>query len=62
MRRRTLGKSGLQVSSLGLGCMAMTNLYGPVDDAEAIATIREALDAGIDFLDTADFNFDSEDF
>jgi aryl-alcohol dehydrogenase-like predicted oxidoreductase len=54
MRRRTLGKSGLQVSSLGLGCMAMTNLYGPVDDAEAIATIREALDAGIDFLDTAD--------
>jgi aryl-alcohol dehydrogenase-like predicted oxidoreductase len=54
MRRRTLGKSGLQVSSLGLGCMAMTTLYGPVDEAEAIATIREALDSGIDFLDTAD--------
>ena len=52
MQRRTLG--GLEVSALGLGCMAMTSLYGPVDEDEAIATVREALDAGADFLDTAD--------
>ena len=36
MQRRQLGKGGLEVSALGLGCMAMTNLYGPVDEAEAI--------------------------
>ena len=54
MRTRTLGRSGLEVSALGLGCMAMTNLYGPVDDDESIATVREALDAGANFLDTAD--------
>ena len=54
MQRRRLGKTGLEVSALGLGCMAMTNLYGPVDEAEAIATVREALDAGADFLDTSD--------
>ncbi|MBI4294171.1 MAG: aldo/keto reductase [Betaproteobacteria bacterium] len=54
MRYRQLGNSGLEVSSVGLGCMAMTDLYGPVDEAEAIATIREALDAGANFLDTAD--------
>jgi aryl-alcohol dehydrogenase-like predicted oxidoreductase len=54
MQKRKLGKSGLEVSTLGLGCMAMTNLYGPVDEAEAIATVREALDAGANFLDTAD--------
>jgi aryl-alcohol dehydrogenase-like predicted oxidoreductase len=54
MQMRKLGKTGLEVSALGLGCMAMTNLYGPVDEAEAIATVREALDAGANFLDTAD--------
>ena len=54
MQRRRLGTTGLEVSALGLGCMAMTALYGPVDQEEAIATIREALDAGADFLDTAD--------
>jgi aryl-alcohol dehydrogenase-like predicted oxidoreductase len=54
MQMRRLGKGGLQVSGLGLGCMAMTSLYGPVDEAEAIATVREALDAGANFLDTAD--------
>ena len=52
MQMRSLG--GLQVSALGLGCMAMTSLYGPVDESEAIATVREALDAGANFLDTAD--------
>ena len=52
MKMRSLG--GLQVSALGLGCMAMTSLYGPVDEEEAIATVRAALDAGANFLDTAD--------
>ena len=54
MQMRKLGREGLEVSALGLGCMAMTTLYGPVDETEAIATVREALDAGADFLDTAD--------
>ena len=54
MQRRKLGRQGLEVSALGLGCMAMTSLYGPVDEDEAIATVREALDRGADFLDTAD--------
>ena len=56
MQMRTLGglQGGLQVSALGLGCMAMTTLYGPVDEDEAVATVREALDAGANFLDTAD--------
>jgi aryl-alcohol dehydrogenase-like predicted oxidoreductase len=54
MQSRRLGKSGLEVSALGLGCMAMTNLYGAVDENEAIATVRAALDAGANFLDTAD--------
>lgn len=54
MQKRELGTTGLNVSALGLGCMAMTSLYGPVDEAEAISTVRAALDAGADFLDTAD--------
>lgn len=54
MQKRRLGRGGLEVSALGLGCMAMTTLYGPVDEAEAIATVRAALDAGADFLDTSD--------
>lgn len=54
MQKRRLGKGGLEVSALGLGCMAMTTLYGPVDEAEAVATVRAALDAGADFLDTSD--------
>jgi aryl-alcohol dehydrogenase-like predicted oxidoreductase len=54
MQQRKLGNGDLQVAALGLGCMAMTNLYGPVDEAEAISTVREALDAGVNFLDTAD--------
>ena len=52
---RRLGASGPVVSALGLGCMGMSDLYGPADRAEGIATIREALDAGITLLDTGDF-------
>lgn len=54
MKRRTLGKSGLSVSALGLGCMGMSEFYGERDDAESIATLHHALDRGVDFLDTAD--------
>src|ERR1700722_164963 len=53
MKRRTLGQ-GLEVSAQGLGCMGMSEFYGAGDDDESIATIHEALDSGVDFLDTAD--------
>jgi aryl-alcohol dehydrogenase-like predicted oxidoreductase len=55
VNRRTLGASGPAVSALGLGCMGMSALYGPADDAESISTIREALDAGVTLLDTGDY-------
>ena len=54
MDRRTLGSQGLEVSAEGLGCMGMSEFYGPTNEAEAIATIHRALELGIDFLDTAD--------
>jgi aryl-alcohol dehydrogenase-like predicted oxidoreductase len=55
MEQRTLGRTGPVVSALGLGCMGMSDLYGPADRAESIATIRAALDAGITLIDTGDF-------
>jgi aryl-alcohol dehydrogenase-like predicted oxidoreductase len=55
MRTRTLGSTGPVVSALGLGAMGMSDLYGPSDEAEGIATIHAALDAGVSLIDTGDF-------
>jgi aryl-alcohol dehydrogenase-like predicted oxidoreductase len=54
MNTRELGKSGLLVSALGLGCMGMSEFSGAYDEGEALATVHLAMDLGIDFLDTAD--------
>ena len=53
MQHRMLGP-GLSVSAIGLGCMGMSEFYGPRDDAESLAVLRRAIDLGINFLDTAD--------
>jgi aryl-alcohol dehydrogenase-like predicted oxidoreductase len=55
MDKRKLGKTGPKVSAIGLGCMAMSDVYGPADRGESISTIHAALDAGITLLDTGDF-------
>lgn len=55
MKTRKLGTHGPEVSVIGLGCMGMSDFYGPADRAESIATIHAALDAGITLLDTGDF-------
>src|SRR3979409_1261805 len=55
MHQRTLGRDRpLTVSALGLGCMGMSEFYGPGDDDESIATIHRALELGVTFLDTSD--------
>ena len=55
MTTRSLGSTGPRVSAIGLGCMGMSDFYGPADEAESIATIHAALDAGITLLDTGDY-------
>jgi aryl-alcohol dehydrogenase-like predicted oxidoreductase len=52
---RSLGSAGPKVSALGLGCMGMSGMYGPADEAESIATVQAALDAGVTLLDTGDY-------
>jgi len=54
MQTRELGRSGLRVSAIGLGCMGMSDFYGPHDEAQSLATLRHALDSGVLFWDTAD--------
>ncbi len=55
MKTTQLGKNGPVVSVVGLGCMAMSDMYGPSDEAESVATIQAAIDSGINLLDTGDF-------
>jgi aryl-alcohol dehydrogenase-like predicted oxidoreductase len=54
MPRRSLGKTGLSVSAMGLGCMGMSEFYGKRDDEQSIRVIHRSIDLGMDFLDTAD--------
>ena len=54
MKTKMLGNSDIETSEIGLGCMTMTGIYGPADEAESIATIHAAIDSGVSFIDTAD--------
>jgi aryl-alcohol dehydrogenase-like predicted oxidoreductase len=55
MEFRTLGRTGPKVSALGLGCMGMSDMYGPADEEESIATIHDSLEAGVTLFDTGDY-------
>ena len=55
MKTHPLGSAGPPVSALALGCMGISEWYGPADEADSIATIHAAIDAGINLLDTGDF-------
>ncbi len=54
LKRRKLGRQGLEVGAIGLGCMGMSQSYGPADEAESIATLHRAIELGCDFFDTAE--------
>jgi aryl-alcohol dehydrogenase-like predicted oxidoreductase len=54
MSKRKLGSQGLKVSAIGLGCMGMSQSYGPADEGESIATLYRAIELGCTFLDTAE--------
>jgi len=54
MQFKKLGKSDLEISPIGLGCMGMSEFYGPTDEGDSIRTLHRALELGINFLDTAD--------
>lgn len=54
MQKRKLGRGGLEVSTIGLGCMGMSEFYGDADERESISTIHRAIELGVNFLDTAD--------
>jgi aryl-alcohol dehydrogenase-like predicted oxidoreductase len=55
LKKRRLGRQGLEVSALGLGCIGMSESYGDADERESIAMIHRALDLGVTFFDTAEF-------
>jgi aryl-alcohol dehydrogenase-like predicted oxidoreductase len=54
LSKRKLGGQGLEVSAIGLGCMGMSQSYGPADEAESIATLHRAIELGCTFFDTAE--------
>jgi len=54
MQTRTLGRQGLEVSAIGLGCLSMSDFYGAAEEREAVETVARALELGVNFLDTAD--------
>jgi aryl-alcohol dehydrogenase-like predicted oxidoreductase len=54
LSKRKLGRQGLEVSAIGLGCMGMSQSYGPADETESIATLHRAIELGCTFLDTAE--------
>src|SRR5262249_21925381 len=54
LAKRKLGRAGLEVSAIGLGCMGMSQSYGPANEAESVATLNRAIELGVDFFDTAE--------